>query len=65
MTSLVLVRRIRARPAIVFEALTTPEDIVRWWGPDDGPVLHAETDVRSSRATSKRGRPRMQPDRGA
>lgn len=46
MTSLTLVRRIRARPAIVFEALTTPEGITHWWGPDDGPVLLAEIDPR-------------------
>ncbi len=46
MTSLTLVRRIAARPAIVFDALTTPEGISRWWGPDGGPVLIAETDVR-------------------
>ena len=46
MTSLTLVRRIRARPAIVFDALTTPEGIAFWWGPDDGPVLAAETDPR-------------------
>jgi uncharacterized protein YndB with AHSA1/START domain len=46
MTSLTLVRRIAARPSIVFEALTTPDGIANWWGPDDGPVLLAETDVR-------------------
>jgi uncharacterized protein YndB with AHSA1/START domain len=46
MTSLTLVRRIAARPSIVFEALTSPEGIVHWWGPDAGPVLLAETDVR-------------------
>ena len=46
MTSLTLVRRIRARPSIVFDALTTPEGITCWWGPDDGPVLLAETDLR-------------------
>jgi uncharacterized protein YndB with AHSA1/START domain len=46
MTSLTLVRRIRARPSIVFDALTTPEGIACWWGPDDGPVLIAETDPR-------------------
>ena len=46
MTSLVLIRRIRARPTTVFEAMTSAEGIVHWWGPDDGPVLHAETDVR-------------------
>jgi uncharacterized protein YndB with AHSA1/START domain len=47
MTSLTLVCRIRARPSIVFEALTTPEGIAQWWGPDAGPVLLAETDVRN------------------
>ena len=46
MTRLKIVRRIAARPAIVFDALTTPEGIAHWWGPDDGPVLIAETDVR-------------------
>jgi uncharacterized protein YndB with AHSA1/START domain len=46
MTSLTLVRRIAARPAIVFDALTTPEGIAFWWGPDAGPVLAAETDLR-------------------
>lgn len=46
MTSLTLVRRIAARPSIVFDALTTQDGIAAWWGPDDGPVLIAETDVR-------------------
>jgi uncharacterized protein YndB with AHSA1/START domain len=46
MTSLTIVRRIAARPLIVFDALTTPEGIACWWGPDDGPVLLAETDIR-------------------
>src|ERR1700722_20661965 len=46
MTSLTLVRRIAARPSIVFDTLTTPEGISAWWGPDAGPVLLAETDVR-------------------
>jgi len=46
MTSLTLVRRIRARPSIVFDALTTPDGIAGWWGPDGGPVLLAETDLR-------------------
>jgi uncharacterized protein YndB with AHSA1/START domain len=46
MTSLTIVRRIAARPSIVFTALTTPEGIGCWWGPDEGPVLIAETDVR-------------------
>ena len=46
MTSLTLVRRIRARPTIVFDALITAEGIARWWGPDAGPVLVAESDAR-------------------
>jgi uncharacterized protein YndB with AHSA1/START domain len=46
MTSLTLVRRIKARPSIVFEAVTTPEGIAQWWGPDAGPVLIAEADPR-------------------
>ena len=46
MSSLTLVRRIAARPSIVFDALVTPQGISRWWGPDGGPVLIAETDAR-------------------
>jgi len=46
MTSLTLVRRIAARPSIVFDALVTPEGIRHWWGPDEGPVLIAESDAR-------------------
>jgi uncharacterized protein YndB with AHSA1/START domain len=46
MTSLTLVRRIAARPAIVFEALTTADGVRAWWGPDDLPVILAELDAR-------------------
>ena len=46
MKSLTLVRRIAARPSIVFEAITTPEGVATWWGPDDAPVLGAEMDAR-------------------
>jgi uncharacterized protein YndB with AHSA1/START domain len=46
MTSLTFVRRITARPLIVFDALITPEGLSCWWGPDAGPVLLAETDAR-------------------
>jgi uncharacterized protein YndB with AHSA1/START domain len=45
-TSLTLVRRIKAPPQIVFEAVTTPEGMTHWWGPDAGPVLLAESDLR-------------------
>jgi len=41
MTSFTLVRRIAARPSIVFEALTTAEGVAAWWGPDDLPVILA------------------------
>jgi uncharacterized protein YndB with AHSA1/START domain len=47
MTSLSLVRRIRARPQAVFDAFTTSEGIAQWWGPDAGPVLLAEADPRA------------------
>jgi uncharacterized protein YndB with AHSA1/START domain len=33
MTSLTLVRRIAARPSIVFEALTTADSVATRWGP--------------------------------
>ena len=46
MTSLTLVRRIKARPSVVFDAVATAEGIAQWWGPDAGPVLIAETDPR-------------------
>jgi uncharacterized protein YndB with AHSA1/START domain len=46
MTSLTLVRRIKARPAIVFDAVTTAEGLASWFGPDAGPVLEAESDAR-------------------
>lgn len=46
-TSLTIVRRIKASPETVFAALTSPEQIARWWGPDSGPVLIAETDLRT------------------
>lgn len=46
MASLTLVRRIKARPSIVFAALSTPEGLTSWWGPDDLPVVAAEADIR-------------------
>jgi uncharacterized protein YndB with AHSA1/START domain len=46
MRSLTLVRRIAARPSIVFEAMTTAEGVAAWFGPDDLPVVHAEVDAR-------------------
>ena len=46
MRSLTLVRRIAARPSIVFEAMTTSEGVAAWFGPDDLPVVRAEMDAR-------------------
>ena len=46
MTSLTLVRRIAARPSIVFEAMTTSEGLAAWFGPDDLPVVHSQAEVR-------------------
>jgi uncharacterized protein YndB with AHSA1/START domain len=43
---LTLVRRLKAPPAAVYAAWTDPALIARWWGPDAGPVLSAEADVR-------------------
>jgi uncharacterized protein YndB with AHSA1/START domain len=39
-------RRIAARPSIVFDALSAVEGLTSWWGPDDFAVLSAETDFR-------------------
>lgn len=44
--SLTLVRRIKASPARIWAAITRPEQMVQWWGPDAGPTLSAEADVR-------------------
>ncbi len=46
MTQAVLVRRIAARPVVVFDALVTAEGIASWWGPDDLPVICATVDPR-------------------
>jgi uncharacterized protein YndB with AHSA1/START domain len=44
--SLTLKRRLAAPPELVYSAWTEPARIVRWFGPDSGPVARAETDVR-------------------
>lgn len=46
MNEAVLVRRIAARPAIVFEALVTADGIASWWGPADEPAISATVDPR-------------------
>jgi uncharacterized protein YndB with AHSA1/START domain len=45
-TPVTLIRRIRARPAIVFDAFATAEGLTSWWGPQALPVLSAKADVR-------------------
>jgi uncharacterized protein YndB with AHSA1/START domain len=45
-TDLTFVRRIAARPSIVFEALITPRGVAGWWGPDAGRVTVAQNDPR-------------------
>lgn len=44
--SLTLKRRLKASPEAVYAAWTDPAKIVKWFGPDTGPVEHAELDVR-------------------
>jgi uncharacterized protein YndB with AHSA1/START domain len=44
--SLTLVRRIKAPPARVWAAITQPDLMLRWWGPDAGPTLSVVADVR-------------------
>jgi uncharacterized protein YndB with AHSA1/START domain len=44
--SLTLKRRFNAAPETVYAAWTDPKRLVRWFGPDQGPVTKAETDVR-------------------
>jgi uncharacterized protein YndB with AHSA1/START domain len=44
--SVTIVRRIKAPPAKIYAALTEPKLMLRWWGPDAGPTLSAEADVR-------------------
>ncbi len=46
MTQAVLVRRIVARPVIVFDALVTAAGIASWWGPDDLPAMSATVEPR-------------------
>src|SRR4029450_1970703 len=44
--SLTLKRRLNAPPEKVYVAGTEPEKIVKWFGPDAGPVKQASADVR-------------------
>ncbi len=42
-----LIRRFDAPQALVWRAWTEPEALKRWFGPDGGPVLLAEVDLRA------------------
>ena len=44
--SVTLVRKIKASPAKVWAAITQPEQMLKWWGPDAGPTLRVDADVR-------------------
>jgi uncharacterized protein YndB with AHSA1/START domain len=44
--SVTIVRKIKASPAKVYAAITEPTLMLQWWGPDAGPTLRAEADVR-------------------
>jgi len=44
--SLTLVRRIKASPARIWAAITQPDLMLQWWGPDAGPTLSVVAEVR-------------------
>lgn len=44
--SVTIVRRIKAPPAAVWAAITQPDQMMQWWGPDAGPTLSVEAEVR-------------------
>jgi len=44
--SVTIVRRIKAPPAKVWAAITKPDMMMQWWGPDAGPTLNVVADVR-------------------
>ncbi|WP_342362288.1 SRPBCC domain-containing protein [Terrarubrum flagellatum] len=43
---LTLQRRFHATPAQIFGAWTDPKQLIRWFGPDEGKVESAKTDLR-------------------
>jgi uncharacterized protein YndB with AHSA1/START domain len=44
--SVTIVRRLNAKPAKVWAAITQPEMMMQWWGPDAGPTVSVVADVR-------------------
>ncbi len=43
---IVIARSFEAPAALVWEALTTPRLLLRWWGPSWAPIVDAEVDLR-------------------
>lgn len=43
---IVITRAFEAPAALVWDALTTPELLLRWWGPSWAPLVAAEVDLR-------------------
>ena len=44
--SVTIIRRIKAAPVKVWAAITQPDLMMKWWGPDAGPTLSVVADVR-------------------
>lgn len=45
-TEILITRRFEAPRALVWEALTTPRHLLRWWGPSWCPLVSCEVDLR-------------------
>jgi uncharacterized protein YndB with AHSA1/START domain len=45
--SLTLKRRFNAPPQLVYAAWTDPAQVMKWFGPEGGTMVHAETEVRT------------------
>jgi uncharacterized protein (TIGR03086 family) len=45
-TEILITRKFDAPKALVWEALTRPEHVLRWWGPEWCPLVSAEIDLR-------------------
>lgn len=44
--TLKIVRRLKAPPEKVYAAITEVDQVLQWWGPDAGPAVKAEIDLR-------------------
>ncbi len=45
-TEILITRSFEAPAALVWEAVTTPRHVLRWWGPNWAPLISAEIDLR-------------------